>query len=78
MSGYYPSGTDLSYFDDVSVEEIDPHGDEEVECPSCDEGFDLAPSGAQMVGGDDGEYLWYAFNIECPHCGDVSDYGECD
>ena len=78
MSGYYPAGTDLGYFDDESVEEIDPNGDEEVECLSCGKEFDVAPSWAQMVGGDDGEYQWWVSKVECPHCGDVSDYGNCD
>lgn len=77
---YYPSGTDLRYFDDVSVEETEPNGDETVECLhyDCRKEFDLTPDGAQMVGGDEGEYQWWAFDAECPHCGDTANYGECD
>jgi len=71
----YPSGTDMSYFDDVSTEDTDPNGPEEVQCLSCDKEFDVDPDYAQMVGGDDGEYQWCAEDAECPHCGDVSTYG---
>ena len=80
MSNYYPSGTDLSYFDDPSVEETEPNGDETVECLSqdCRKEFDVTPEGAQMVGGDEGVYQWWAFDAECPHCGDTGNYGDCD
>lgn len=80
MSNYYPSGTDMSYFDDPSVEETEPNGDETVECLSqdCRKEFDVTPEGAQMVGGDEGVYQWWAFDAECPHCGDTGNYGDCD
>jgi hypothetical protein len=81
MSNYYPSGTNMSYFDDLSVEETEPNGDETVECLNydCRKEFDLTPDGAQMVGGDEnGEYQWWAFQVECPHCEEVGDYGDCD
>jgi|APGre2960657404_1045060.scaffolds.fasta_scaffold14677_6 Rieske Fe-S protein len=80
MSNYYPSGTDLSYFDDPSVEETEPNGDETVEClhHDCRKEFDVTPDGAQMVGGDEGVYQWWAFDAECPHCGDTGNYGDCD
>lgn len=84
MNNYspYPSGTDISYFDDVPVRECDaPHDKETVECLNydCREEFDLTPDGAQMVGTEEGgEYQWWAFGVECPHCFDLGDYGDTD
>jgi hypothetical protein len=81
MSNYYPEGTDLSYFDDPRIDLIDPTDIETVECRNndCRKEFDLTPEGAQMVGGyENGEYQWWALNMECPHCGDTGDYGDCD
>ena len=81
-SSPYPSGTDISYFDDVPVEECEsPYNTETVECVNedCREEFDLTPDGAQMVGGyENGEYLWWAFGVECPNCGYKTDYGDTD
>lgn len=78
---YYPAGTDMSYFDDVSTEETEVEGTEEVECTGCGECFDVEPDGAYLE--DTGEmdcsdYKWYAFKVECPHCQEVWDYGDCD
>jgi hypothetical protein len=81
MSNYYPEGTDLSYFDDPRIDLIDPTDIETVECRNhdCRKEFDLTPEGAQMFGGyENGEYQWWALNMECPHCGDTGDYGDCD
>lgn len=75
----YPSGTDMSYFEDVATEDTDPNGPEEVQCLSCNKEFDVDPDGAQYIGGgEDAEYSWWIFDATCPHCGDVSNYGDYD
>lgn len=76
----YPSGTDMSYFDDPIVErhnykkgEIEEHA-----CWDCGETIEITPDGANRVGGDEGEIEWWAFEVECPDCHVISDYGNCD
>jgi len=76
----YPSGTDMSYFDEIAVCRYDYKKDQvELQaCWDCGDTIEITPDGANIVGGEDGNIEWWAFEVECPYCQVVSNYGSCD
>lgn len=49
----------------------------DTDCNGCRETFSLTPDGGWIEGGEEGWLVWYAYDAECPNCGEVFNYGEC-
>ena len=81
MSGYYPAGTDLSYFDEPNTYQEDDYVlNEEVECYECEQWFTIEKVDYALCGfgaPEEGTRLYeWSTEATCPHCGDTAEYGK--